>query len=115
MTSWEMRREKPNGADRQRWRTTARLLMERDRVENEAMKDSRRFKACLFVAGGFFAMLVLWPAPVDARYCLHRPGSISQGRCDFSTRQQCMRIASASRGTCSPSSKTFRHSPSRVR
>jgi hypothetical protein len=72
-------------------------------------------KACLLVFSAFIVMLVLMPTPVDARYCLHRAGSIGPGRCDFSTRQACMRIAAALPATCSRNSTTFHHSRSRVR
>jgi len=51
-------------------------------------------KACLFVIGAFAAIVALQPVPADARtdyYCLRRAGSIGPGRCDFSTRAQCMR------------------------
>jgi hypothetical protein len=50
----------------------------------------------------FILVLILPSAPVDARYCLRRAGSIGQGRCDFSTRHACTRIAAASRATCIP-------------
>jgi len=56
-------------------------------------------KACLFIVGAFAVMLALQTMPVDARsnsYCLLRSGAIGQGRCDFSTREQCMRIAAES-------------------
>jgi hypothetical protein len=82
------------------------------------LKDSPDMKACLFVIGAFAAMLALQPTPADARtdsYCLRRAGSIGPGRCDFSTRAQCMRIASASNATCSRRSRSFHHSPSRTR
>ena len=72
-------------------------------------------KACLLVFGAFIVMLVLMPTPVDARYCLRHAGSIGPGRCDFTTRQACRRIASVSRATCSRSSPTFHHSHSRMR
>jgi len=66
-------------------------------------------KVCSLVFSAFIVMLVLMPTPVDARYCLRRVGSIGPGRCDFSTRQACMRIASVSRATCNRSSPTFHH------
>ena len=72
-------------------------------------------RACPLVFNAFIAMLVFMPTPADARYCLRRAGSLGHGRCDFTTRQASMRIASASRATCGPSSSTFHHSPSRLR
>jgi hypothetical protein len=82
------------------------------------MAEGSGMKAFLFVVGAFAVLLALQPAPADARsnsYCLRRAGSIGPGRCDFSTRQQCMRIASASNATCSRNSRSFHHSPSRTR
>lgn len=75
-------------------------------------------KVCLLVMSALIVMPILLPTPVDARsdlWCLRRAGSIGPGRCDFSTRQACMRIASVSRATCSRRSPTFHHSPSRLR
>lgn len=75
-------------------------------------------KAFLFIVGAFAAIFALQTTPADARsdtYCLRRAGSIGPGRCDFSTRAQCMRIASVSNATCRRRSATFHHSPSRTR
>lgn len=71
-------------------------------------------RICRLIPIAFILVPILLP-PVDARYCLRRTGSIGQGRCDFSTRQACMRIASVSRATCHPASPRFHHDPSRVR
>ena len=75
-------------------------------------------KAFVFVIGACAALLALQPMPAEASsnsYCLRRAGSVGPGRCDFSTREQCMRIASALNATCSRRSRSFHHSPSRTR
>jgi len=72
-------------------------------------------KTCLLAISIFVAALAPLPTPVDARYCLRRTGSIGAGRCDFSTREQCMRVAAALPATCRRQNSTFHHSPSRAR
>ncbi|WP_354224965.1 DUF3551 domain-containing protein [Bradyrhizobium sp. F1.4.3] len=65
--------------------------------------------------GAFARSWSLKPSARDARYCLRRAGSIGQGRCDFSTRQACMRIAAASRATCHAASTRFHLDLARMR
>ena len=72
-------------------------------------------KTYLLAIGALIVMLALPATPVDARYCLRRTGSVGPGRCDFSTREQCMRVAAALPATCRRQNPTFHHSPSRVR
>jgi hypothetical protein len=72
-------------------------------------------KVRLLILSAFAVMLSLMPAPADARYCLRRNGSVGQGRCDFITRQACMRIAKVSRATCRPASPRFQLDPARMR
>lgn len=72
-------------------------------------------KLCRLIPIAFVLMLLLPAAPVDARYCLRRTGSVGQGRCDFSTRQACMRTASVTRAACHPASPRFHLDPSRMR
>jgi hypothetical protein len=72
-------------------------------------------KTCLLAIGALMVVLALPPTAADARYCLRRTGSIGPGRCDFSTREQCMRVAAALPATCRRQNSTFHHSPSRAR